>query len=259
MGVCGGELSRRISIHESYDWPVSLFSIFPNFCFNSENPNSFIKKKDDSEVSHWKSRSDYLSIYLLCFTLLVTIADALSRYLGGGSSILGSVWLQAIVPFIQLNIIISLTRDNNESQASKFLNTNILQWFGKISMCIYLVHFPVMKYACWILHGSKVNWPDELDCTTYDSNNDDYKQRECESETNEWNSIRSIPLWCAPIVWCVSIILATMLYYGIEEPARKCLRVKSKKTQNNVTNTVAHYKAIDSPKNVSVVPSEQTA
>ena len=227
MGVCAGELSRRISINEPFDWPTSLFSIFPNYCLNPNSPTSFIKKNESSEILHWKSRSNYLSILILCLTLSVTVCDALAIYLGSASSILGAVWLQALVPFIQLSIIISLTRDNGESYASSILRSEILQWFGKISMCIYLVHFPVMRYACWILNGGKVKWPNEMDCTVYDSNNDDYKQNECESENKDFNSIRSIPLWCAPIVWCVSIILSVLLYYGVEEPARKGLRVKS--------------------------------
>lgn len=240
MGACAGELCRRISIDDSFDWPSATISMFPSYFLNFSLPKCLIQKKEGSEISHWKSRSDYLSILLLSLTLIVTLADALSRYLGGSSGILGAIWFQAIVPFTQLSIIISLTRDNNESKSSIFLSSNILQWFGKISMCIYLVHFPVIYYACWILHGSRVKWPDEFDCTTYESDNDDYKQNECESDIKEWNSIRSIPLWCAPIVWCVSIFLSILLYYGVEEPARKLFRAKSNHDNNNNNNQVQY-------------------
>ena len=66
------------------------------------------------------------------FTIAVVIGNSFSP-----SNILGAVWLQAIVPYCQLEIVVSLTLDKGESLASKFLRNKILQNLGKIGMTIY--------------------------------------------------------------------------------------------------------------------------
>jgi peptidoglycan/LPS O-acetylase OafA/YrhL len=225
MGVYAGELSRRISLEESYDWPSSLFSWFPSCCFDATSLSSYRTKPATGEVSYWKSRVDSLALSLLYVTLAVCFSDALVRYLGGASDgFFGGVWYQAIVPFIQLELIVALTRDNGESVTSKVFRHSLFQWLGKLSLCIYLIHLPVMRYLLWIIHGARITWPDEMDCEEkYDE--DDALLDKCEHDLNQFNSTRALPLWGMPIVWVVSLLLSWIVHHAIEEPARKCLRI----------------------------------
>jgi peptidoglycan/LPS O-acetylase OafA/YrhL len=137
-------------------------------------------------------------------------------------SILGAIWFQALVPFIQLGVIVALTRDSGHSVSSRVLRTPLAQWLGKLSMCIYLVHLPILYYVTWILHGSAIKWP-EIDCSQYESDDD---RQVCEHELRTFDSVRRIPLWAMPIVWILSILFAVVLYYGVEEPGRKLFRAR---------------------------------
>jgi peptidoglycan/LPS O-acetylase OafA/YrhL len=91
----------------------------------------------------------------------------------GGDGIFGSVWLQAAVPYGQLEIIVAFTRDNGQSLASKAMRTPLSLWLGELSMSIYLVHYLVIRYLCWAITGHSIAIPTEtvqlLYCTYLDA------------------------------------------------------------------------------------------
>ena len=105
---------------------------------SNEDKNAMSK----SDVEYWKTRGSTKSLFLLMFTIAVVIGNSFSP-----SSILGAVWLQAIVPYCQLEIVVSLTLDKGESLASKFLRNKMLQNLGKIGMTIYCLVSIFIPYS----------------------------------------------------------------------------------------------------------------
>jgi len=85
----------------------------------------------------------------------VAVGDALYRY-ESIHTILGGLRLQAIAPLAQLTVIVALVRDQGQSRAAKALLHPIAQWLGRVSMCIYLIHFPVIYYG-WAM-GAVAHW-----------------------------------------------------------------------------------------------------
>ena len=154
MGVVSGELINRC---HSQNISISQFwlhgFLFPYTCscdgmhelkmshiwhLSNEDKNAMSK----SDVEYWKTRGNTKSLFLLMFTIAVVIGNSFSP-----SSILGAVWLQAIVPYCQLEIVVSLTLDKGESLASKFLRNKMLQNLGKIGMTIYCLVSIFIPYS----------------------------------------------------------------------------------------------------------------
>lgn len=213
MGVCAGELSRRRA-GKSLVWP-SFAYLLPSCLSNVP------ERTPGDDEAYWSGRATTVSLVSLLLTLCVTAGDTVQRYTMNGGGILGALWFQGIMPFLQLEVIIALTRASPTALVNRFLNHPILQYLGEISMAIYLVHIPVMQYLCWIIEGGRLKWPTELDCSVYD---DDTSEQNCEDEVHDFTRKILIPLWGMPVVWGVSLVLAVILYHGIEEPSRKLLR-----------------------------------
>jgi hypothetical protein len=236
MGAYAGELCSRQVDNVLYFPASSVFTLFlPRCCCGiplSYGTTSSVQI-DDSVVTnaktenneYWTKQVDSVGFSYLFYTLLISLIDGIVRYaLNIEGGILGSVWFQAIVPFLQLEFIIALTRDVSEGAIiTKFFNHPYNQWLGKISMSIYLIHMPVLYYLCWALNnGKKLEWP-ESDCT-----DDDVSENvsDCEDQWENLTRKTTIPSWGIPIVVSVSMVLAVFIYYVIEEPGRKLLRAK---------------------------------
>lgn len=112
----------------------------------------------------------------------------------------------------QLNVVIALTRDGAKSWASRALQTPLAQWLGRLSMVIYLIHYPLIYYLAFALHGSSVNhWscgPDEPVDVCY----------------SRFLAKQVIPLWGVAAVSGATLVLAELVYRVVEVPARRCLR-----------------------------------
>ena len=92
---------------------------------------------------------------------------------------MGSFYLQGFVPMMFLQLMIALTRDGGKSCASLFLNSTIVQWFGQISMGIYLVHVPLMSYCQWLItnRGQLPPWGDDgikNNCKDYEQDSEEW-------------------------------------------------------------------------------------
>ena len=108
----------------------------------------------------------------------------------------------------QLMIIIGLCLDGGRSMVTKFFNTKTMQFFGRISMSLYLVHEPIIFYIRFFFYGVW-HWEDN------------------EGSPNS-------PTWTIPIHIIISLIFASLITLFIEEPARKLLknwRAKDTKSQ----------------------------
>ena len=218
MGVYAGEMCLRYPSSPLPLWPKA-FRFFPcmQCLLRFDSPAS-----DRDDVAHWSSVATRQSIVILVSTLVVSAADAVSRYVGGAEGIAGAIWFQAIVPFCQLEIIVALTRDAGGSLASRFLRLSVWRWLGKLSMCVYLIHYPLMGYMNWIEYeGKPLEWPE--DCS--DMNRNTTKHRNCEDTAENFHDARQLSLWAIPVLAVVSILLAALIYYTVEVPARNTLRV----------------------------------
>ena len=116
-----------------------------------------------------------------------------------------AVVLQLFAVFTQLMIIVGLCLDGGKSFTTRFLNTRFMQFLGRISMALYLVHMPVMSLVNLCIYGVFINEPLP-----------DYAR---------------LPLWSTPIQIIVSLITAAGLTMLLEEPAKK--KLKELKTPQN--------------------------
>ncbi|CAM9796695.1 unnamed protein product [Phaeothamnion confervicola] len=178
----------------------------------------------ESEQSKWAALTERRSIHLLALTLFVGVCASAAMY--AGVNILGGVWLQAIVPFAQLEVVVGLTRDGGASRAAKVLLRPHARWLGKVGMSIYLVHLVLMPYLTWALYGGKLSWPEEFDCDGLESDGASVAVVDaCNDEVDDWDEARLLPIWGIPVVAVASVGAAAAIFYGFEEPARKMLRV----------------------------------
>jgi len=105
---------------------------------------------------------------------------------------------------IQLMMIVGLCLDGGRSLFSKFYKTRIMQFLGRISMSLYLVHEPIIYYINWVYFGS-VKWLKDEDSPTNFAKPDYVK----------------MPTQYVPVHICISLLAGIFLTLCIEEPARK--------------------------------------
>ena len=129
-----------------------------------------------------------------------------------------NIWVQLGYAYSQLEFIYALTFEGGESRVYKILTSRIALWLGRISYALYLIHEPFIQYICWIVYGN-IKAPG----CDYDDEDED---NPCNASWDEYNNKRLMPIWCIPILWIVSIIVAILLNRLIEEPMRKVLRPK---------------------------------
>ena len=106
--------------------------------------------------------------------------------------------LMLLVCYLQLMIIVGLCLDSGKSWTGQFFKTRIMQFFGRISMSLYLIHEPLINWLKLIIHGP-VEWEDGK------------------------NPGLKMPVWAIPIHLVISLIFGVLLTLFIEEPARKFL------------------------------------
>lgn len=153
---------------------------------------------------YWTKKANMLSGYLCAVTLSVAILDRFYRTYTGGASILGMVWLQALVPFAQLELLVALSLMSRSTQLFRALTTKAAKFLGSISMTIYLTHFPVIYYVVLAANNFQ-----SLPWSTADD------------QTAGLSTDRLLPLWGIPIVPIITLPLATLIFYGFEEPVRR--------------------------------------
>ena len=124
-------------------------------------------------------------------------------------------YLQFTMVHTQLMIILGLRWDNRESLTSKIFCSKVMQFFGRISMSLYLVHEPLIFYIQLCFYGN-LNWED-----------------------NKGKPPLPSPIWTVPIHITLSLILGIFITIFIEEPARKKFKEwneKLKDSKDNLSN-----------------------
>jgi len=198
------------------------------YCSNSSRGVSFVSNKVDfAKTITWRS------IQLLVFTVALACLQA------GDIYIAGNIWFQFLNVFAQVDILVAfcqygtflLASSSNgcssehpwtfmaAQYAVRFLRHPWSQWFGELSMSLYLVHWPVIFYACWFLRGSLLHWPSTFDCSNKYA--DDAQLRsQCQDTVNAFKLARTPQYWMVPVIAAVAIGFATVLHYCVEVPVR---------------------------------------
>jgi peptidoglycan/LPS O-acetylase OafA/YrhL len=267
MGVYAGELCRRHA-GSTLHWPENAFHFFPMWLQKPPQPpfvidallstplleeaavvNKGLVQIDGTlnghsggvsilfsacDIIRWQQIADRSSTAILSFTVLIILANSLYCMQTGGN-IRGGVWLQAIAPFLQLKVIVALTRDGAGSLSSRILRHPFLLWLGEISMSLYLVHHPVLYYTTWMRNCVKRSqcgpihvptgsvYPSVVDCASMygpTSLNHDT----CQAEVGVYIQNKTVPLWALPVVVAVAIPLAALINRYVEAPCRRALR-----------------------------------
>ena len=194
-------------------------------CSNTANSvKSISNRVDFTKTIAWRS------IQLLTATFLLTFLQA------GNIYIVGNIWFQFINVFAQIDILVAFCQYGGylmatssiastgpwtviaAQRAVRLLRHPWSQWFGELSMSLYMVHWPVIFYACWFHHGSLLHWPATMDCSKDSADDDMYTK--CQDEVDAFNHARTPQYWMIPVIAVVAIGLATLLYYCVEVPVR---------------------------------------
>ena len=216
MGVYAGELCLRHSDGPGKDeammpWPYGIMFFFPTTCA-VRAPTAL------SQPARWAAVADEYSAFALLATLFVALGNGVGMVYGI-ANVLGGFWLQAIMPFVQLTVVVALTKDQGLSRSSQFLRRPLLKWLGDVSMSLYLVHHPTIYYIVWAHNCNARGVCGAIDVPTGNDDNDHTMDGYLRNET--------LPLWGVPVVIGLSLPLAALLYYCIENPGRKLLRSRA--------------------------------
>jgi len=164
-------------------------------------------------MKQWATYTDMSTFLLFLWVSLSTIIQLF------GISYSSNFIIQIYgTPFMLLTII-SSTLDGGTSKFATLCNTKQLQFLGKISMSLYLVHYPLIQYFCLILEYVA---PHTLELTDYD---------------NPLLEGGSMPWWGVFIMVPLSLVVAFVLERFVESPCRKFLRCERKRDENVNMNT----------------------
>ena len=101
--------------------------------------------------------------------------------------------------YTQLMIIVGLCLDDEKSFTSRFFNTKVMQFLGRISMSLYLFHLPLIFYISGFV--------------AYGQENLDIKE-----------FVFVNPAWTIPIHFLLTLLFGTIITFYVEDPARKWLK-----------------------------------
>ena len=234
MGVYAGELCMR---HQDsmLPWPSTYFRFFPSSSTDTGEEYSLLKLAENNsdtvegikvctDSTIWKSRVTRQSATLSLLFFLVSVCYLILQLCSIPAGVMLDFLLQGIVAFAELEIVVALTRDGGKTRISEWFRSSVGNWFGDRSMAIYLVHFPLILYVCFMANGEPIHFPRHYvgKCDDYPRDSDE--RRHCENVFKKWLSQNLIPLWGFPIVLVLTPILADLTYRFIEEPCRKLLR-----------------------------------
>ena len=198
MGVNAGILCLRHPTDQLLPWP-KRFYVFPYW---GSSDADAMPTSSEEEEGRWRKKSDWTAVVLLAMTMFFALGSFLRLVLPSDKAyLLGSVTLQAILPFLQLQVVVALTRDGGKSLTSRALRTQWARFLGKISASLYLVHFPIMEYLTYGVQGL---WPEET-------------------------SPAPTALRLVPVLLAVSIVAAYILHIGFEEPIRRRFKISPAK------------------------------
>ena len=148
------------------------------------------------------------------------IADYMSLWQTFTLPGLPSQIMQFTAVHLQLMVIVGICLDQGGSVTGDFFRTKLLQFLGRISMAVYLAHYPLILWLNFAIHGGPVEWVDAGHGVRINPLGDHY-----------------LPGWAIPVHLVLSVITGYLLTKLVEEPAKKFLQTMYRKlTTNNEKN-----------------------
>ena len=115
-------------------------------------------------------------------------------------------YLQIFAVHLQLTIVVGLCMDDGKSLTSRFLRTKVMQFLGRISLSLYLLHWALMGYVLLAVNGPQ----------------------HYETEGEIWAAYFSqkliVPFGAPMILIIISPIVCFIVTKYFEEPVSKILR-----------------------------------
>ena len=159
------------------------------------------------------------------------------------------LWLQLVMVWPLLELVSALTFDGKDgaepSLVRRALSSRMSQELGRVSYALYLLHEPLRQYLGFALYGplsvphcdsvSVINTgcrQQMFGCDWYDIESKHFSVGDMDAHTacdEQWSAYYDallLPLWCVPILWVASILVALLMNRFVEEPMRKWLRPK---------------------------------
>ena len=178
--------------------------------------------RSDDPVERWSCHTDtLLGIYLVVIVAQILVSNlyspihvlvmeaGLSAY---GQPIQGRAIAEAMVPMLELGLIVSLTYDSGSSWTARFCNTRAVRTLGDVSMSFYMAHMIVMQQ---LMQHEWARSPAEPPSST------------CPQEhwqlcsTGNWDGPSPDPdRWPTPQQYCHACVMAWMGAGGNPNPTR---------------------------------------
>ena len=173
-----------------------------------------IYQNNDTDVRNkfqmkWAIYADISTSILFLWSSISTLLQAIFRI-----KYKANFFIQIYGIPLMIIMIISLTLDGGKSRMSKICRHDKMQFLGRISMSLYLIHYPLIQYFCVILQCVA---PNLLELTEYE---------------NKLMVGGTMPFWGIFIMVPISLLAAYVLERFIETPCRNFLR--SNKRPNDV-------------------------
>jgi len=250
LGMCTGMLCIRHP-DDRMPWPTTFLLLFPSFkdhyqkaeistFFSGSEESQYLiadKNVKSSETALWARRADIFGTFYLLVGIFTTVVFIVSYHYGWDEDdILSDKWnlntkVNFFICFAQMSLVVALIRGGNDqySWVINVMRSDIGQWLGDRSMCIYLIHWPIIRYFMWANYGKSLTWPTSYTCSEYNStsSSDTAFYNNCENNLEDFYSALELPVLGTPIVMIMSVVAAHFLHHYVEEPGRKFFSWKS--------------------------------
>jgi peptidoglycan/LPS O-acetylase OafA/YrhL len=177
----------------------------------------------------WARKVDATTLLLAVCFLYYGVMDSLGPI--GTFSIyvvsFGNFWLQLFAAWPMMVWMVAMTRDGGRSRTARVLNTRAMQWLGRHSMAIYLIHEPLLYYwnALWntVILGNTTSIFVNADTGLTEAVAAKYL-----SMAQHKAAGNLAPEWTVAVIVPCALLLGWLLSRGIDEPCSKCLRKQRK-------------------------------
>lgn len=167
---------------------------------NKEHDMTPVSVAKGDDAKKWAKITDICACIFFSWIGISIIFTAINRKFDYGSNYVIQIFGS---PF-PLAFIVSLTLDNGTSTFAKVCRWTPSMWLGKIGLCLYLVHLPIIGYftvICQKINSHLVSLTDH----------------------EPWPG-GSMPYWGVFIVVPLSLLLASAIERYVETPCRRLLR-----------------------------------